>query len=478
MPIKVMLWNPPNAFNMGHMSIQTEEYYLSFWPLRDYKEGWKAVEKPVDASLIVHLERDIELEGCEPDEVYEITESILDGYISKPIELFLERNGIDPDSIKLHRVQERIQELERFIELIRLSPSHELDDDLIYAKYVKFRQFYKTDPDDGIDLHDEMNEVIDRIRCSNDDSTKIRNTFFPFEVPLSVTKYTVLVISESFLRILPPELRVKLSTENVNGFGDETDDEVNETNDIHLPEAMNCVTFVLFLLIVSDPGLAYPFWIIFSEEGFFGYLNHIPSWASRFLGNNRFFVIPILQFTLIFLPMINTDPSCVGYTFSNLKSIFVRSKTFLVVLLVMLAFSLIVMSYCSTSWLVVTGLQLTNSLDMMDAFNDSLFGRTLSFMKGYGPYFISYFILALFTFTVLMLFSIFANKGPRYSARSTSIEISLLTTTLIAFFSGVILPRCIPFIALIMTIFPSTFFFVFGSVLSGFFMCIRGLHFG
>ncbi len=88
-----MLWNPPNAFDLGHMAIQTEEYYLSIWPDGNYKKmkGWRAVENPVAASLIIHLERDAELEGCEPDEVYEVAEGILDTNINETIKLFLEK---------------------------------------------------------------------------------------------------------------------------------------------------------------------------------------------------------------------------------------------------------------------------------------------------------------------------------------------------------------------------------------------------
>ncbi len=490
MTIKVMVWNPPNAFNLGHMAIQTDEYYASIWPDGNKLEmiSWRAVETPVAASLIVRLERDIELEGCEPDEVIEITEGVLDPYVNQAIKLFLLENDIDPNSIKINRVQERIHEMESFIELIR-SSSHKLieEDPQTYGNYIEFRQGYKTNPDDGTDHHDEMNYVIETIRDSKDASSisEIRKRFFPSdEVPLLKTKYTVFVMSESFPRIIWEDLRRSRYASEYSGrllsYFNEGPLQPKDLDNmvIRTPASMNCVTFVLFLLIVADRDNEYPFWLIFSERGLFGFLNHIPSWVSWFVGkNNRFFVIPLLQFILIFLPLMNTDPSCVDYAFYGFQDVILRNKKFLVIILILLVLSTLVMTLCSISWLVFVGMQLiNNSLDINIEAINNFFCNISSFLKGYGPYFVAYIILSLFTFTFLMLFSIVANKGPRYSYLSNPPIISY-TAVVLASIVALIVPPYIPFFALIMLLFPSTFLYFFGSVLSGLFMCIRHYHF-
>lgn len=474
MTIKVMFWNPPNPFDLGHMSIQTVHYYLSIWPAGSYKKlkGGRAVETPVAASLTIHLERDIELEGCDPDKVYDVTEGSLDLNIDQTIKLFLEKNDIDPNAIKLDRVQERIQELENFIERIRSSPQKLVDEDpQTYANYVEFRRGYKTNPDDGIDLHDEMNCVIEEIRESTDDSSisELRKKFFPSEVPLSVTKYTVFV--KSFPAILSPELRGKLE-DILTGF-DEPGEVVNNEN-VNIPEAMNCVTFVLFLLFVTDGHHAYHF----SEQAHFGNLIWSINWliwVSRLTGNYQFFPLTqFFQFTLIFLSWYHTNPSAVHYKFYHFFRQFIifRNMIFLAICIIVCLLSLLVMGFCSTSWLILVGLRLTNSLDIIEAFNDSLFGRTLAFMEGYGPLFISYFLLTLLTFIALMYFSIFVNKEPRYSVESKPIEVSYSRIALVLF-AALIIPPCVPFIVLIMIFFPLTFIYFCGGVLSGFLKYIR-----
>jgi len=485
MTIKVMVWNPPNAFNLGHMAIQTEDYYASIWPAGDYiqMKSWRALENPVAASLVIHMERDVELEGCEPDEVFEITENALDPYVNQAIKLFLLQNDIDPNWIKLHRVQARIQELESFIELIR-SSSDELDDDRTYANYVEFRKGYKTNRDED-DLHDEMNCVIERIRGSRDvNLSEIRKRFFPSEVPiLKQTQYTVFVMSESFPRIIWEDLRrsryaSEYSIRLLSCFNNKGPFEPKDvgTMDISIPPSMNCVTFVLFLLIVADRTNEYPFWLIFSERGLFGFLNHIPSWASRFVGNNnRFFVIPLLQFILIFLPLMNAHPSCVDYRFYSFQNVVLRNRKCLVIMLVLLVLATLVMTLGSISWFTLIFTQLTNSLDFIEAINN-FFCNISSFLKGYGLYFVAYIILSLSTFTFLMLFSVVANKGPRYSYLSNPPEISKVAVILSSIVA-LMLPPCIPFIAFVMLLFPSTFLYFFGSVLSGLFMCIRHYHF-
>ena len=100
----VYIWYPDKDHPYGHTALQTDKYYISFWPDADVSELRKArafAGKGVPASLVFHQELDRHYEGNRlPTGRYEI-DNATDEAINKIHEEFLEYNGIDPEEVTL-----------------------------------------------------------------------------------------------------------------------------------------------------------------------------------------------------------------------------------------------------------------------------------------------------------------------------------------------------------------------------------------
>ena len=113
----VYIWYPDKDHPYGHAALQTDKYYISFWPDGDVKNDLgvaRAVAgKGVPASLVFHPELDRFYEGIRlPTGRYEIV-GATDEAINLVYEEFLHYNGIDPEDVTLQASEQLIEKSEK-----------------------------------------------------------------------------------------------------------------------------------------------------------------------------------------------------------------------------------------------------------------------------------------------------------------------------------------------------------------------------
>ena len=104
----VYIWYPDKDHPYGHTALQTDKYYISFWPDADVSELRKAraiAGKGVPASLVFHQELDRHYEGNRlPTGRYKIV-GATDEAINKIHEKFLHYNGINSANVTLEAAE-------------------------------------------------------------------------------------------------------------------------------------------------------------------------------------------------------------------------------------------------------------------------------------------------------------------------------------------------------------------------------------
>jgi hypothetical protein len=102
----VYIWCPDKDHPYGHAALQTDKYYISFWPDGDVKDselGASLIRVP--ASLVFHPELDRFYEGIRlPTGRYEIV-GATDEAINLVYEEFLHYNGINPANVTLEAAE-------------------------------------------------------------------------------------------------------------------------------------------------------------------------------------------------------------------------------------------------------------------------------------------------------------------------------------------------------------------------------------
>jgi hypothetical protein len=104
------VWYPKGSNKYGHVSIQTNKYYMSFWPKEHTRKEssfkTEAALSGVDASIIFHPNYDCLLEGGRFPDKREWINGCTFRALDKLYEKFLDYNGIDPATVTLERAEE------------------------------------------------------------------------------------------------------------------------------------------------------------------------------------------------------------------------------------------------------------------------------------------------------------------------------------------------------------------------------------
>jgi len=110
--MKVYVWMPAEGNPYGHVAMETDRYYMSFWPRGDIKadgEGLKAAGEGVDADIVYHRDLDFHLEGRRKPEVINLpVNKVKDSAINDVLERFLRDNNVDPADVTLEAAERKI----------------------------------------------------------------------------------------------------------------------------------------------------------------------------------------------------------------------------------------------------------------------------------------------------------------------------------------------------------------------------------
>ena len=114
--MKVYVWLPAEGNTYGHVALETDRYYMSFWPRGNIKadgEGLKAAGEGVDADIVYHRDLDFHLEGKRKPGVIDLPYKVKDSAINNVLERFLRDNGVDPEDVTLEAAERKIQDFLR-----------------------------------------------------------------------------------------------------------------------------------------------------------------------------------------------------------------------------------------------------------------------------------------------------------------------------------------------------------------------------
>merc|ERR1712243_413169 len=115
--MKVYVWMPAEGNTYGHVALETDRYYMSFWPRRDIKasgECPKAAAIGVDADIVYHRDLDFYLEGRRKPEVINLpVNKVKDSAINDVLERFLRDNNVDPADVTLEAAERKIDDFLR-----------------------------------------------------------------------------------------------------------------------------------------------------------------------------------------------------------------------------------------------------------------------------------------------------------------------------------------------------------------------------
>ena len=115
--MKVYVWLPAEGNTYGHVALETDRYYMSFWPRGDIKadgEVVKAAARGVDADIVYHRDLDFHLEGKREPEVINLpVNKVKDSAINDVLERFLRDNNVDPADVTLEAAERKIDDFLR-----------------------------------------------------------------------------------------------------------------------------------------------------------------------------------------------------------------------------------------------------------------------------------------------------------------------------------------------------------------------------
>jgi len=157
--MKVYVWMPAEGNPYGHVAMETDRYYMSFWPRGNIKadgEGLKAAGEGVDADIVYHRDLDFHLEGKREPEVIDLpVNKVKDSAINDVLERFLRDNNVDPADVTLEAAERKIDDFlrtgsfddhpQKQLSLTRYSYLSEF----ALREFPKLREFKNFVDDDG-----------------------------------------------------------------------------------------------------------------------------------------------------------------------------------------------------------------------------------------------------------------------------------------------------------------------------------------
>jgi len=113
--MKTYIWRPSEGNKYGHVSLETDRYYASFWPRGNIKgdgEFIRAATVGVDADIVYHRDLDRFLEGRRrPEEIF--WPRVSDADVNRVLEKFFDDNGVEPEDVTLEAAERKIQDFLR-----------------------------------------------------------------------------------------------------------------------------------------------------------------------------------------------------------------------------------------------------------------------------------------------------------------------------------------------------------------------------
>ena len=109
--MKVYVWLPAEGNRYGHVALETDRYYASFWPRGDIKadgETVQAATSGVDADLVYHRDLDYHLEGRRlPEQV--VLPGVSDAAVNDVLERFFRDNDVVPEDVTLEAAEAQVE---------------------------------------------------------------------------------------------------------------------------------------------------------------------------------------------------------------------------------------------------------------------------------------------------------------------------------------------------------------------------------